>query len=216
MPRSAIVVGATGLVGSKLLEALLADADYRQVHVLARRPLSRTDSRLREHLVDFTRLATFDWPTADDVYCCLGTTLAIAGSREAFREVDYDYPLAVARGALDHGARQFLFVSAMGADARSSVFYSQVKGELETAAAALGFHAAIAFRPSLLAGNRAEQRFGERMALMVLQPVRRLVPRKYRPVADRQVARAMVAYAKRGLEGFHIVPSDAIQAFAPD
>ena len=216
MPGNAIVVGATGLVGSKLLHVLLADADYRQVHVLARRPLSRTDSRLREHLVDFTRLATFDWPTADDVYCCLGTTLAIAGSREAFREVDYDYPLAVARGALDHGARQFLFVSAMGADARSSVFYSQVKGELETAAAALGFHAAIAFRPSLLAGNRAEQRFGERMALMVLQPVRRLVPRKYRPVADRQVARAMVAYAKRGLAGFHIVPSDAIQAFAPD
>ena len=216
MPGNAIVVGATGLVGSKLLHVLLADADYRQVHVLARRPLSRTDSRLREHLVDFTRLATFDWPTADDVYCCLGTTLAIAGSREAFREVDYDYPLAVARGALDHGARQFLFVSAMGADARSSVFYSQVKGELETAAAALGFHAAIAFRPSLLAGNRAEQRFGERMALVVLQPVRRLVPRKYRPVEDRRVARAMVAYAKRGLAGFHIVPSDAIQAFAPD
>jgi len=216
LPGNAIVVGATGLVGSKLLHVLLADADYRQVHVLARRPLSRTDSRLREHLVDFTRLATFDWPTADDVYCCLGTTLAIAGSREAFREVDYDYPLAVARGALDHGARQFLFVSAMGADARSSVFYSQVKGELETAAAALGFHAAIAFRPSLLAGNRAEQRFGERMALVVLQPVRRLVPRKYRPVEDRRVARAMVAYAKRGLAGFHIVPSDAIQAFAPD
>ena len=139
----------------------------------------------------------------------------LAGSQEAFREVDYDYPLAVARGAQARGAKQFLFVSAMGADARSSVFYTRVKGELETAIAALAYGAAIAFRPSLLAGDRAEHRLGERVALMVLQPLRWLVPRKYRPVADVAVARAMVAYAKRGLAGFHVVPSDAIQAFAP-
>lgn len=216
MPRSAIVVGATGLVGSKLLEALLADPDYFQVHILVRRPLALTNAKLHEHRVDFTRLSKFDWPVADDVYCCLGTTIRTAGSQAAFREVDYVYPLVVARGALDHGAQQFLFVSAMGADARSSVFYNRVKGELETAAAALRFRAVIAFRPSLLAGERAESRVGERVALALLQPARWLVPRKYRPVADRQVARAMVAYAKRGLAGFHIVPSDAIQAFAPD
>jgi len=212
--RSAIVVGATGLVGSKLVDALLADPDCDTIHLLVRRPLARTDPRLREHLVDFAHLTGFDMPAVDDVYCCLGTTIAIAGSQQAFREVDYVYPLAVARAALDRGAQQFLFVSAMGADAHSSVFYSRVKGELEDAAAALGFRAAIAFRPSLLAGDRTEIRFGERMALRVLQPVRWLVPRKYRPVADVAVARAMVATARRGLAGFHIVPSDAIQAFA--
>ena len=216
MPRNAIVVGATGLVGSNLLDVLLAEPYYGQVHVLVRRALARKDAKLREHLVDFARLATFDWPAADDVYCCLGTTIRIAGSQEAFRAVDYVFPLAVARGALNRGAAQFLFVSAMGADAHSTVFYSRVKGELEAAVAALAYSAAIAFRPSLLAGDRAEFRFGERIALTVLQPARWLVPRKYRPVAGLAVARAMVAFAKRGLAGFHIVPSDAIQAFAAD
>lgn len=215
MPRSAIVVGATGLVGSNLVDVLLADPDYAVVYVFVRRPLARTDGRLRVHLVDFAQLAAVDWPAADDVYCCMGTTIAVAGSREAFRAADHDYPLAVARGALEHGAKQFVLVSAMGADAHSSVFYSQVKGELEAAAASLGFHAVIALRPSLLAGNRSEFRVGERVALTMLQPVRWLVPRKYRPVAALAVARAMVAFAKRGLAGFHVVPSDAIQAFAP-
>jgi len=215
MSRSAIVVGATGLVGSKLVDVLLADPEIGVVHVLVRRPLARTDPRLRPHLVDFAQLAAIDWPAADDVYCCLGTTIGVAGSREAFRKVDYDYPLAVARGTLERGAQQFLFVSAMGADAHSSVFYSQVKGEPEAAAAALGFHATIAFRPSLLAGDRAQFRFGERVALMVLQPARWLVPRKYRPVAALAVARAMADFGKRSLAGFHVVPSDAIQAFSP-
>lgn len=209
------MVGASGLVGSRLVALLLGDPDYELVHALVRRPLRIPDTKLREHSVDFARLAEFAWPAADDVYCCLGTTIRTAGSQEAFREVDYAYPLAVARGAQSHGAKQFLFVSAMGADAHSSVFYSRVKGELEAAIAALGYRAAIAFRPSLLAGDRREHRLGERVALMVLRPVRWLVPRQYRPVADVAVARAMVAYAKRGLAGFHIVPSDAIQAFAP-
>jgi uncharacterized protein YbjT (DUF2867 family) len=216
LPRRAIVAGATGLVGSKLVDVLSADPDYDTIHVLVRRPFARRNAKLREHLVDFARLDTFDMPATDDVYCCLGTTIRTAGSQEAFREVDYAYPLALARGALDNGATQFLFVSAMGADAHSSVFYSRVKGELEGAVAALGYHAAIAFRPSLLAGNRALHRLGEQVALMVLQPARWLVPRKYRPVTDVAVARAMVAFAKRGLSGFHVVPSDAIQAFAPD
>jgi uncharacterized protein YbjT (DUF2867 family) len=216
LPRSAIVAGATGLVGAKLVDLLSADPDYDTVHLLVRRPYPPGNAKLREHLVDFTQLGTYDMPAADDVYCCIGTTIRTAGSQEAFREVDYAYPLAVARGALRTGAKQFLFVSAMSADAHAPVFYSRVKGELEVAAAALGFHAAIAFRPSLLAGERAVHRFGERVALMVLQPARWLVPRRYRPVADVAVARAMVAFAKRGLAGFHVVPSDAIQAFAPD
>lgn len=215
MSKSAIVAGATGLVGSRLVAVLLADPEYDTIHALVRHPLGLTDAKLREHSVDFSRLTDFAWPVGDDVYCCLGTTIRVAGSQAAFREVDYDYSLAVARGAQSHGAKQFLFVSAMGADAHSSVFYSRVKGELEEAIAALGYGAAIAFRPSLLAGVRRENRPGERVALMAMQPLRWLVPRQYRPVADVAVARAMVGYAKRGLAGFHVVPSDAIQAFAP-
>jgi uncharacterized protein YbjT (DUF2867 family) len=216
LPRSALVVGATGLVGSKLVAALLADPDYASVHALVRRPLVSKRTKLREYVVDFSRLEGFTWPAVDDVYCCLGTTIRAAGSQAAFRAVDFAYPLAVARGALAAGARQYLFISAMGADAHSSVFYSRVKGELEAAIAALPFHAAIAFRPSLLAGDRTEHRLGERLALAVLQPLRGLVPRKYRPVADTAVARAMVDFAGRSLAGFHVVTSDVIQAFAPD
>jgi len=215
LPKSAIVAGASGLVGSRLVVVLLADPNYDTVHALVRRPLEIAHAKLREHPVNYGHLAEIALPVADDVFCCLGTTIRVAGSQEAFREVDYVYPLAVARAAQWKGAKQFLFVSAMGADARSSVFYSRVKGELEAAIAALGYRAAIAFRPSLLSGERREQRLGERVALMVLQPLRSVVPRKYRPVADEAVARAMVAYAKRGLAGFHVVPSDAIQAFAP-
>ena len=214
MARRALVAGATGLVGSRLVEVLLADADYAEVHVLVRRPYARKDPRLREHLTDFATLERFAWPAVDDLYSCLGTTIAAAGSQQAFRAVDFDLPLAVAHGAHASGAAQFLFVSSMGADARSSVFYSRVKGEFENAAAALGFGATIAFRPSLLAGKRAEHRFGERVALAVLRPARWMLPRKYRPVADVAVARAMAAYAKRGLTGFHVVKSDEIQAFA--
>ena len=216
MGRRALVAGATGLVGSKLIAALLADPHYETVHALVRCPLPSENAKLLEHVVDFAKLEGFAWPAVDDVYCCLGTTIRAAGSQAAFRAVDHDYPLAVARGALAVGAKQYLFVSAMGADAHSSVFYSRVKGELEAAVATLAFHAAIAFRPSLLAGDRAEHRLGERLALAVLQPLRGLVPARYRPVADTAVARAMVDFAGRGLAGFHVVPSDVIQALAPD
>ncbi|MEO8344521.1 MAG: NAD-dependent epimerase/dehydratase family protein [Betaproteobacteria bacterium] len=215
MPRSALVAGGSGLVGSKLVDELLADADYDLIHLLVRRRSGRADVKLREHVVDFNTLANFTWPRVADAYSCLGTTIKAAGSQAAFRAVDYDYPLAIAQGVLRRGAQQFLFVSAMGADSRSTVFYSRVKGELESAIAALGFGAAIAFRPSLLAGERAEHRLGEHLALTLLRPVGWLVPAKYRPVADRAVARAMVNCAKRGLAGFHVVTSDAIQAFAP-
>jgi len=210
------VAGATGLVGSQLVDALLADGDYDAVHALVRHPMARRDARLHEHIVDFAQIATFAWPSADDAFCCLGTTIKAAGSQAAFRRVDFDYPMAFAGGALAHGARQFLFVSAMGADAASSVFYSRVKGELEAAVAALEYRAVVAFRPSLLSGDRAEHRTGERIALALMQPLRWLTPAKYRPVNAAAVARAMVASAKRGLAGFQVVSSDEIQSFASD
>jgi len=214
--RRALVVGGTGLVGSCVVDALLADATWARVTALARRPLERAGSRFESRVVDFAHLEELSLPATDDVFCCLGTTIRVAGSPAAFRRVDHDYPLAVANAALAAGAQQFLFISAMGADPRATVFYSRVKGELERDAATLPFRAVIALRPSLLAGARAEYRPGERLALAVLQPLRRIVPRNYRPIAALAVARAMVDYAKRDLRGFQVLESGALLPFADE
>jgi len=217
MTRRALIAGATGLVGARLLQALLADPAYGAVRVFVRRPLALDHPKLVVEVIDFDRLQDVRFPRVDDVFCCLGTTIAAAGSRAAFRRVDFDYPLAIARAALAAHARQFLFVSAMGANARSAVFYSRVKGELEQAVAGLGYRSVVAFRPSLLAGDRQQNRPGERVALAVLQPLRFLVPRKYRPVSAAAVAQAMLTSAKRGPAGFTVVESDALQESAgPD
>jgi uncharacterized protein YbjT (DUF2867 family) len=181
------------------------------VRAFARRPLALTHPKLAVDLVDFERLGDVAFRRVDDVYCCLGTTIAAAGSRAAFRRVDLDYPLGIARAALAAGARRFLFVSAMGADARSAVFYNRVKGELEQAVAALGYRSAIAFRPSLLSGEREQYRLGERAALAVLQPLRSLLPRKYRPVSAAAVAQAMLRHAAESPAGFTVIESDAMQ-----
>jgi uncharacterized protein YbjT (DUF2867 family) len=211
--RKALLVGATGLVGSRLLELLLQDPAYAEVHVLARRTTGIATPKLRESVVDFDHLDRAAMPVVDDVFCCLGTTIKAAGSQEKFRSVDYAAVLEVARLALDAGARQFLLVTAMGANRSSRVFYNRVKGETEDAVCRLGYGAVCIFRPSFLAGERKESRRGEQVALATLKRLPFLLPKKYRPVADVAVARAMIDAAKRGEPGVHIIESDRIQRF---
>ena len=211
MARRALIAGATGLVGAQVLAALLADPAYAAVRALARRPLGPTHPKLSVDVIDFERLADVAVARVDDVFCCLGTTIAAAGSRAAFRHVDFDYPLALARGALAAGARRFLFVSAIGADPHSAVFYSRIKGELEEAVEALGYRCAVAFRPSLLSGKREQHRLGERFALAVLRPLRFALPRNYRPVSAEAVARAMLRAAGATPAGFTVIESAAMQ-----
>ena len=209
--RRALLVGATGLVGTRLLELLLADAAYGSVHVLARRAPEMSHPRLTVQRAEFDRLGEIPFPEVDDVFCCLGTTIKVAGSQEQFRAVDHDAVLAVARRALDAGAKQFLMVSAMGANPRSSVFYNRVKGDIEAALGALAYRAVWIFRPSFLAGDRKEPRPGERLALAISKRLAFLIPLRYRSVADIAVARAMLAGALRDEAGVHVVESDAIQ-----
>ncbi|HEX2092001.1 MAG TPA: oxidoreductase [Longimicrobiaceae bacterium] len=215
-PRSALLLGATGLVGGHCLELLLEDVAYREVTVVGRRTLSREHPKLRQVVVDFNRLAeSADRFGAQDVFCCLGTTLRTAGSQEAFRRVDLEYPRAAAEIAVRRGAERFLLVSAMGADPGSRIFYNRVKGEVEAAVRALPFHEVVILRPSLLLGERAERRPGEMLAQRVFGPFSDLLVgplRKYRPVHGRTVARAMVRLAKEGGEGVRVVESDRIQA----
>lgn len=210
--RTALVAGASGLVGSLLLDELLAEARYSQVISLGRRALPRQEPRLVQRTVDFSRLESEPLPLVDDAFCCLGTTIKKAGSREAFRAVDYEAVLAFARAAQRAGARRFLVVTALGADARSRVFYNRVKGEVEEALEGLGLECLVVAQPSLLLGERQESRPGERAAIVasrLLAPLLRPLPS--RPIEARTVARALVRLAREATPGVRVVRSGELQ-----
>jgi uncharacterized protein YbjT (DUF2867 family) len=219
MGRRALIAGATGLTGSRLLALLLAQPGYAHVHALLRRPLPDAQrpadpaaaSRLAEHVEDFASPARdLDLPAVDDVYLCLGTTIRAAGSREAFRRVDFDATVRIARLARRRGASRCAVVSALGADASSRVFYSRVKGETEAALAALGYPSLTVLRPSLIDGERAERRPGERLALALARPASALLPARWRPVPADAIARCLLASVLRGEPGLRVLESDRI------
>lgn len=206
---SVCLLGATGLVGRHTLDLLTRDPAFTRIVVLARRKIGEaTAPRVEAHLVDFERLADRpDLLGVDQVICALGTTIkAVGGSRPRFREVDHDIPLAAARIALRQGARHFLLVSALGADAKSRIFYNRVKGELEDALRTLGYRSVTIVRPSLLLGDRADFRLGEEIGKRLAW----MVPGKFRPVSARDVAAALVREAKADVPGLHILESDEI------
>jgi uncharacterized protein YbjT (DUF2867 family) len=206
MPQSVLLAGATGLVGGECLRLLLADPAFDPVHVVVRRPLppAAASGKLQQHVTDLDQMAAaLAKLQVDAVFCALGTTIKKAGSQEAFRKVDFDYPLALARVALQRGARHYLLVSSLGADSGSRVFYSRTKGELEEALAALPFRSLTIARPSLLLGERSEFRLGEK----VFAHLGFLVPRMYKPVPATGVASALVAAAKEDRPGRRIIES---------
>jgi len=212
--RKALIAGATGLVGGHLLRRLLANVSYRHVEVLVRRELSISHPKISQRIVDFERLDLGMADAIDEVFCCLGTTIKKAGSQDAFRRVDHDYPLMLARMAESAGARQFLMVSALGADPHSSVFYSRVKGETERDIAAICLPRVIFMRPSILLGERQEHRPGEGAGALVGQLIAPLLAlRKYRPIPADDVAAAMIYAADHEVPAGP-VDSDAIARFA--
>ncbi|HEX4600349.1 MAG TPA: NAD-dependent epimerase/dehydratase family protein [Gemmatimonadales bacterium] len=214
MTRTALVAGASGLVGGQVLQALLADADYERVTTLSRRTLPVAHRRLVQRVCDFDHLAAVtDFPRVHDVFCCLGTTIRQAGSREAFRKVDLSYVLELARVAVRYRAGQFLVVTALGADPHSRIFYSRVKGEVEEGVRRLQFDAIQIFRPALLLGRRASPRVGEGIAALLSPLVSWVLMgrlRAYRPIRAATVARAMVRVAREAPRGVHVYPSDEI------
>lgn len=214
MTRTALLLGATGLVGRQLLDELLQSADYSAVTILLRRPLDLQHPKLTQRVIDFGQLDTLDLPAVNAVFCALGTTIKAAGSQDAFYRVDFTYVQTLARRARAAGAEQFLLVSSMGADARSRFFYMRVKGQIEDAIRALDYPCAAVFRPSYLSGKRAQSRPAEDLFGSLVERLSCLIPRKYRAVPGRAVARAMLAHAARRQAGFQIVESDALLAFS--
>lgn len=196
-PRTAVIAGATGLIGREVVIRALRELRYARVVALARKPLELADGRLEVVAADYDHLdRRLEGIAAArrliDVFCCLGTTIRTAGSEAAFRRVDHDYVLALGRWAVAAHADRMVVVSALGADAGSRVFYNRVKGETERDLAALGLPTLVLVRPSLLRGKRGEFRFGERLALAVTRPIERFVPPHARPIAAADVAQAML------------------------
>ena len=208
--RRALLAGGSGLVGGIALRLLLESPGHSKVVSLGRRELPLSHPKLEQSALD----AAF---SGDEFYCCLGTTIKKAGSREAFRAVDFDAVLTLAKRASTSGVRHFFLVSSMGADERSAAFYAKTKGQIEKAVAALPFEGVHIFRPSLLLGARSESRPAEAFAQALspwLSPLCVGPLRPYRPIEGETVARAMLAAARAARPGVEILPSDRIEEMA--
>jgi uncharacterized protein YbjT (DUF2867 family) len=211
---TALLLGATGLVGGLVLPRLLDHGRWDRVVTIGRRPMPQASPAHVHHVLDFAHLAERpDLFACDDVFCCLGTTIRQAGSEEAFARVDRDYPFAAAQLARGQGATQFLLVTSIGASPRSPFFYTRTKGEVEEALKGVGYESLSIFRPSQLSGARAEERPTEKLALAVLRVVSPLLAgplRRYRATPAEAVAEAMVSVAAERPAGVHAFEADAI------
>lgn len=218
MGKTALIAGASGLVGQHLLHLLLHSDVYDHIIALVRSPLNKQHPKLIEHIVNFDKLEEHSALFAvDDVFCCLGTTIKKAGSQEVMYQIDVDYPYSIAKLSQQQGAQQFLVVSAMGANPNSSIFYSRMKGELEQKLATLGYPSLSILRPALLLGERNEVRVGERIGAIVAKGTAWLMAgplKKYKAIEGRQVARAMLKISRVEKNGVYIYSNEQLHQLA--
>lgn len=201
----AIVVGSTGLIGSELLKILEKDQSFTKITALVRKKTASVGTKVIEVEVDFGSLPADLFEKQDVVFCCLGTTIKKAGSKEAFRKVDYEYPLLTAKIAKEKGVEQFAIVTAMGANPQSKIFYNNVKGDIENALKNINFESLGIFRPSMLLGDRAEVRTGERIGQAVMKLLSWAIPKNYKAIQAQSVAIAMMNFAKKNQKGNFII-----------
>lgn len=195
----ATLIGATGLIGSHLLNLLLADEYFDSVRILIRRPMEFTHPKLEKKLVDFSDMESFRLALEDSnvVFCAIGTTQRkVKGDKEAYRKIDYDITVNAARFCKLNGCETFVFVSSVGANSKSNNFYLKLKGEIEEAVKTVGLTYVYIMQPSLLLGNRKESRFGEKIAQWVMPVISFVLPRKYKPVKAENVASEMIKISK--------------------
>lgn len=211
--RVVLVAGATGLVGREIVTMLLAERTVEAVHCVGRRPLALQHTKLQDHVVDLAALSAL--PKVDECYIALGTTIKVAGSQAAFRVVDLDAVMAVAFAAQKSGCTKFGVVSAMGANAKSPVFYNRIKGEMELALSGMGLKCLVIARPSMLDGDRAalgqSERGGEGLGLSLMRGLRPLLPANYRAILAKDVAQALIRAVKAGKPGVVTLLSGEMQ-----
>lgn len=210
--KVALIAGGTGLIGSQLLQLLLGSNRYHTVVALTRKELP-VHSKLVQIKMEKNTLEIDATTRIDDVFSCLGTTIAKAHSKQKFYEVDFTYPLLLAKKSLTQGAQQYLLVSALGANKKSPIYYNRVKGEIEEAIANTGFSTVHMLRPSLLLGSRNEKRPGEEAAKFFYRVFGFIIPVKYKAIESIKVARAMLEYAAREQIGNFVHESNELQNF---
>lgn len=212
MKKTAIVIGATGLVGSHVLNLLLDDDRYSSLKVFHRRSTGIRHKKLDEHIIDFNKIETWrNQLTGDELYSAMGTTIKKAGSKEAQYKIDVTYPLEVAKAAAANGVKKYSLVSSAGADKDSKLFYPRIKGELDDAVSRLPFNRITIMRPSILDGDREESRPGERFGLAVMRIVGKIPGlKKYRPIPAEKVAKAMINSLQDDAEGCYILEPNEV------
>jgi uncharacterized protein YbjT (DUF2867 family) len=217
---SAIVAGASGFVGEHVLRRLLASGTYDRVFAFVRGPLNLNHRKLEQRTIDYERIGRMSaFPRAEDVFCCLGTTIKKAGTPEEFRKVDVEYVAKLAEVSVRAGSSQFLLVSSVGANPRSGNFYLRCKGEAEDMVRALPFRGVQIFRPSFLVGHRRERRAAEAFGIAAAKFLSRAMigpARRYRPIRADDVAKAMLAVARHAPSGIHVFEADAMQGLADE
>lgn len=218
--QTAVVIGATGLIGSQVVDLLLHDNDFSEVRILVRRPVSISHPKLKVETVDFDNYHDLKEKlgSSHSLFCCVGTTQQkVQGDKSAYRKVDFDIPVNSAHAATENGVKKYLMVSSIGANPGSNSFYLKLKGEAEQEISKLPFESIHFFRPSLLLGDRKEFRTGERIAQVSMRIFSFVFLgglKKYKPIQSRDVAKAMQVAAKKGNGGIHVHEYDDILGLA--
>tara|TARA_B100001750_G_C15405249_1_gene544789 strand:+ start:140 stop:787 length:648 start_codon:yes stop_codon:yes gene_type:complete len=210
--RSALVLGASGLIGSEVLKVCLNSDHYNRVIAPVRTTLGMDHGKLTEMAIDFNMPPWEDLFPVDHIYCCLGTTIKKAGSQGNFKKVDHDYPLAFAGAAKKWNTSVFSIVTAAGSNVRSKIFYNKVKGELEDKLKSLYLNTTLVFQPSLLLGEREEFRLGEKIGAGIAKLTGWMTPLSFRAISGQRVAQTMVKETLADRTGFHIILNKTMHA----
>ncbi len=214
MKKTAIILGATGLTGSILLKKLLKDPAYEKIKLFSRSTADMNSPKIEEHLIDMFQLENHSEAfKADVVFCCIGTTKAKTPEKETYKKIDYGIPVTAAKLAKQNGIETFIVISAMGADANSNIFYNKTKGEMQRDVLSQNIKNTYILQPSLIVGDRDENRFGEKVATFFMKSFGFLIPKKYKMIKAETIAEAMLALAKKEFPKQQIT-SDEIKQIA--
>ncbi|OIJ13424.1 hypothetical protein BKP37_10650 [Anaerobacillus alkalilacustris] len=215
--KTALIFGATGLVGNELIKLLLQREEYYKIVSVSRRSVGLTHEKLKEYIVDFNKLEQYEKLfKVDTVFCALGTTMKQAKTKEQFIKVDFDFPLKIAELAKENGVRQFFIITAMGANPKSKFFYNRVKGDVEGAIKELQLPSLYIVRPSLLLGNRKDNRLGEEIGQMIAVKLPFLFGgpfQKYKPNRSEDVARAMYNLSLNEQRGVYVIETSSLEDY---